>query len=349
MTDMRPHRPSELEPYLAHLQALPFVRNVRVDLADTRAGHILPDALLRLRTPSGEHALHMELKRTHVTRPLVNGLLNQMRAKKVAGWILFAPYIGAEIGGYLRENKANYVDAAGNCFVTFRTQYIALVEGRRPPKRTLQDRGIRGPGYQILFAILARPELLDVPVRTLAEAAGAGKSATAQMLKRLEAEGLVGADRTGRRLLQPQRLMDRWLTGYATTVRPRLVMGRFRTNDPDTETLEARIASVLGETVRWAWGGGAAAMRLTGYYRGPDTLLHLEHPLPDLGKRLRGIPDEDGPVIILGAPGPVAFAGVQPRTVHPLLIFTELLAAGDERALDAAEEIRRRHLIGAAR
>jgi len=262
MTDMRPHRPSELEPYLAHLQALPFVRNVRVDLADTRAGHILPDALLRLRTPSGEHALHMELKRTHVTRPLVNGLLNQMRAKKVAGWILFAPYIGAEIGGYLRENKANYVDAAGNCFVTFRTQYIALVEGRRPPKRTLQDRGIRGPGYQILFAILARPELLDVPVRTLAEAAGAGKSATAQMLKRLEAEGLVGADRTGRRLLQPQRLMDRWLTGYATTVRPRLVMGRFRTNDPDTETLEARIASVLGETVRWAWCGRDATHRI---------------------------------------------------------------------------------------
>ena len=127
-------------------------------------------------------------------------------------------------------------------------------------------------------------------------------------------------------------------------VRPRLVMGRFHTNDPGAEAREDRIERELGETTTWAWGGGAAAMRLTGYYRGPDTVLHLEHPLPNVGNRLKAIPAEDGPLIILGVPGRVAFEGAKPRTVHPLLVHTELLATGNERAREAAQEVWSRYL-----
>ena len=108
--------------------------------------------------------------------------------------------------------------------------------------------------------------------------------------------------------------------------------------------LENRIEKTLGETPAWAWGGGGAAMRLTKHYRGEETILHVETAPPDLPKRLRALPAQDGPLTILRAPGKIGFAGVLPRTVHPLLVFTELLTTGNERAREAAQEIRERYL-----
>ena len=341
---MKPAVTTDLEPYLAQLRKLPFVKGVEAELQLGRAKRIQADALVRLRTPRGERTLLAEVKRTHVTRPLVDGLLARTPRDVRTEWILFAPHIGAEIGRHLRENGTNYIDAAGNCFLAIKQEYIANVEGRRPEKKTPLERGIRGPGHQILFAVLARPELLNAPVRILAEAAGVGKTAAAEMIRRLAEEGLVGADRERRRLLRVQTLLDRWLAGYAATVRPQLLMGRFHTNDREAEAREDRIERELGETTTWAWGGGTAAMRLTGYYHGPNTVLHLEHPLPDLGKRLKAITAEDGPLLVLGVPGRIAFEGARPRTVHPLLVHTELLATGNERAREAAQEVWSRYL-----
>lgn len=335
---------TDLEPYLAQLRKLPFVKGVEAELEVRGANRIHGDALVRLRTPRGERTLWAEVKRTNITRPLVDALLARTPMDIRTKWVLFAPYIGAETGRHLKENGVNYVDAVGNCFLAIKQDYIATVEGKRPAKKTPLERGIRGPGHQILFAVLARPELLNAPVRILAGAAGVGKTAAAEMVKRLEEEGLVGADRERRRLLRVQTVLDRWLAGYTATVRPQLVMGRFHTNDRGAEVREDRIEREIGETTTWAWGGGTAAMRLTGYYHGPNTVLHLEHPLPDLGKRLKAIPAEDGPLIVLGVPGRVAFEGAKPRTVHPLLVYAELLATGNERAREAAQEVWSRYL-----
>lgn len=335
---------TRLQPYLAHLRALPFVRGVQVEHEARGADPPQADVLVRLRTPKGEHTLRAEIKRTHLTRAIVDGLLARARPLAKRGWILFAPYVGRKIGGWLRENHTNYLDAAGNCYLTIDKDYLALVEGKRPERKGPAERGVRGPGHQVLFAILARPDLLNAPVRNLAEAAGVGKTAAAEMLTRLESEGLIGADRQERRLLQARVVLDRWLAGYTALVRPRLLLGRFRTNDPDAEALEGRIEHELADTVQWAWGGGAAAMRLTGYYRGADTVLHLAEPVQNLGKRLKAIPAEGGPLIVLRVPGPVALEGIKPRTVHPLLVYTELLAAGAERAREAAEEVATRYL-----
>ncbi len=341
---MNPVRRTEFEPYLVHLRALPFVKGVMAEVGVGRANQFEADARLRLRTPKGEHALWAEIKRTHLTRPLADSLVAHMRTFVKGHWILLAPYVGAEIGHYLREKDANYLDAVGNCFLAIDKDYVALVEGKRPERKAPLERGVRGPGNQVLFAILARPDLLNAPVRILGEAAGVGKTAAAEMLTRLESEGLVGVDHEGRRLLRPQVVLDRWIAGYMALVRPRLLIGRFRTNDPDPEMLEGRIEREFGETVTWAWGGGAAAMRLTRHYRGPETVLHLGEHVPNLGKRLKAIPTNDGPLTVLGVPGRVAFEGLKPRTVHPLLIYTELLAAGHERAQEAAEEIRIKHM-----
>jgi hypothetical protein len=336
---MRADDAGDLRPYLDLLDGLPFVTGVAVVLPGQAGGGVRPDTILRLTTPRGKRELRAEIKRTHLTNATVGGTIARIPERQRTQWLLLAPFIGAGIGQQLKANGINYMDEAGNCYIALAKEYVAFVEGRRAQRRPVHERGIRAAGYQVLFALLARRDLMNAPVRGLAEAAAVGKSAAAEMLKRLQNEGLAGTDRDGRRLLMPEVVLDRWIAGYVAQVRPRLMIGRFRTREQEPGAMENWIEQKLGETTAWAWGGGAAAIRLTGYYRGTETVLHLADRPRDIGRRLQAVPDRLGPLVVLGVPGPIAFEGALERTVHPLLVYTELLATGGERAREAAQEL----------
>jgi hypothetical protein len=236
------------------------------------------------------------------------------------------------------------MDLAGNCRLVLDRRYVAHVEGRTRERVAEERRGLRVPGYQVLFAILAEPELLNETVRRLADAAGTGKTAAAETVRRLQAENLVGEVKGRRFILEAKVLLERWIAGYAVHVRPRLLIGTYRTADRDPEALERHLEEALEATPTWGFGGGAAAHRLTRFYRGERTVVHLQDVPLDLQRRLKAQRVDDGPLVLLRTPGRVAFDGVNPRTVHPLLIYTELLVADDPRAREAANEVWDRHL-----
>lgn len=302
------------------------------------------DGLLRIVTPSVTEEYIVEAKRTHLTRTMVEGLLAQARRFGPRPWILFAPHVGRPLAKVLDEQGVNFVDPAGNCRLQIGRHHLAKIEGRPPERRPRHGRGAGAPGQQVLFALLVRPGLLNQPVRTLAEAAGVARATAADRVARLREEGLVHETKDERRLTEPRRLLDQWLKGYETLVRPKLLIGRYRARETDPVAVERRIEEGLGEEVTWAFGGAAAAYRLTGYYRGPDTVVHVQEGEIDVAGRLRWLRADDGPLILLRAPGPIAFEGVEPRTVAPLLVYTELLFTGDKRAREAAAEIERKYL-----
>jgi hypothetical protein len=336
------HNPYET--YLGHLRHLPFIEQAKVLEMDPAGYRAEPDALLLITTPQGENRFLIEEKRTHLTYAIADGAIAQMHRETRHPWILFAPYVAPPMARHLMERGIFFVDRAGNCHLAMGRDHIVQIEGRKPDRMTKKVRGIGAAGYRALFAILAKPELLNAPVRTLAKAAGIGKTAAAETLRRLEEEGAIGRGERERHLLRRDLILDRWLTGYETLLRPRLTLGTFRRPDPDPVATEEWIERNLNGEINWAWGGGTAAMRLTGYYRGEGTLLYLEAAPFDLQDRLQAIPARDGPLTVLRAPGPVALEGQAPRTVHPLLVYTDLLNAGAERARDAAHEIRQRYL-----
>lgn len=328
---------------LQTLAAVPAVRDIHVlePPTDDR-GHVA----LRVETATGAHVLDVEAKRTHLTRTIVDGTIAHRGRPEARPWILMAPYVGRHLGDYLDERDVNYVDLEGNCRLRLHPGVYVHVTGRRRPRDAPDlDKGIRAPGYQVLFTILARPGLLDEPVRTVAEVAGVGKTAVAERLRQLRRTGLLTKTKNRHQLIDRRAILDQWLTGYETVVRPKLLLGRFTPRHKVPPVLEQVIEAALeGETTRWAWGGGAAAKRLTGHHRGEQTVLHLERRIPDLPQRIQALPDRDGTLTVLGAPGPVAFDGVLEKTVHPLLVYTELLAAHDDRMKEAALAIWNRYL-----
>jgi len=80
-------------------------------------------------------------------------------------------------------------------------------------------------------------------------------------------------------------------------------------------------------------------MRMTSHYRGERTILHVESLPLVLLETIDAIPDRNGPLEVVQPPGPQAWNGVAPHTVHPLLVYAELLLEGQERAREAAAEI----------
>lgn len=242
----------------------------------------------------------------------------------------------------LRALHIDYLDEAGNCHIDAGQRFFISVEGRREPLESIKRAPSRSAGQQLLFVLAAKPEALDLPIRELAQLAGAGKSAAAEMLSRLTEEGILGATRSGRKILRPGLILERWVSAYPD-VRRRWLQGRYRAQDSRVEELEERMLEALPAD-GWAWGGTAAAMRLVRHYRGPETVVYLRESAPDLPKRLRIVPDREGPISVLVTPPPLAYESRVAHVAHPLLVYSELLSSGDERAMDAATKIRDRFL-----
>ncbi len=332
--------------YLSYLQELPFVKVASIREVNPQTSNQStvkhPDAILDVKTSRETHEFLVELKKTHLTYALADGLIAQA-GQADHPLILFAISVPRKIGRYLGERGINYVDQAGNCRLQIDADFMALIEGQTPIKSPAAGRGIAIPGYRVLFTILAHPKLLNSPVRTLAEAAAVSKTTAAETIARLVQEGIVSPVQGQRSVLNSKALLERWMLGYET-LRPRMIMGRFRTQDADPAALEERVENELGESLVWAWGGGSAAMRITKHYHGEDTVLHVCDPANDLPRRLRALPAIDGHLIIQRTPNKTAFEGVEPHTVHPLLVFADLMVNTNPRARETALEIRERYI-----
>lgn len=339
---MRGLQAPNLSRYLERLRALPFVKHVDLRLPHQSRAQA-EDAWLVIRTPKGRHDLMVEVKSVPLSRSAAQNLVARASRPPVRPWVAFSPYVSPPVGQLLSSHHIGFIDQAGNCHIAVGRDYLAHIEGRRPEQTARQGRGMGARSYQVLFALLARPELVTAPVRSLAEAAGVRKTAAADLLQRLQEEGLVLRDKAKRRIVRPNVLLDRWVAGYADKLRPRLLAGRYRAAGKDPLAFEKQAEAML-QGLNWAWGGATAGFRLTQHYRSATTTVHVASPPSALQRQLSLLPAKDGPIVVLDVPGPLGLESPLPHIANPLLVYTELLVEGDERALEAAVEIRTRFL-----
>lgn len=316
--------------YLARMRELPFVRAVRLG----------PKGLV-VTTPDGKFELEVELTKTHLDRAHGQALIaRQERSGRPI--LLAAPIVGAELGGALAAASVNFLDLDGNCFLNLDDKFIARIQRSARPVRVSQTSAMRAPGYQVLLGLLGDEQLQSATVRTLAAATGVSVAPAHQLRGRLVEQGLAWRDRQERFHWFPERwdeALAMFVSGYASSLRGKLLVGRYRTSDAAPDACEKRLEKVLGSGEDWAFGGGSAAARLTGHYHGPHTTVHMAAPSPQVLRALRAVPDRDGPMLILRSPGPVGLRGPSPHLAHPLLVYAELLHEGGERAREAASEI----------
>jgi hypothetical protein len=328
--------------YDEQLAAIPGVLSHRVLKPPADRGNDVFDALLVLETKAGSHKLLVRQLRTHVSREMASHVASNQEG--VASVLVLAPHVGSGVAATLIGRGLNYLDASGNCHISA-PPFFVHVQGKSAEKATGASAGVRGPGFQALFAYLAEPALLDAPIRTVAEVAGVSRQPVLAIKQRLQREKLVLTSKA-RTQWHPRRREDAlalWLQGYQTTVRRSLLSGAYRTREQDPSKLEAKILDALPKE-HLRWGGTAAGYRLTGDYRGERTVVHVRAGVQDLAKNVRGLPDPDGNLLIMGTFGSINWSSER-ETVHPLLVYSEILSDGSERAVEAAQALHDRYLV----
>ncbi|HUP62529.1 MAG TPA: type IV toxin-antitoxin system AbiEi family antitoxin [Thermoanaerobaculia bacterium] len=253
--------------------------------------------------------------------------------------LLITDHATAPVAEALRQRGVQFVDAAGNVFLK-RRGMLVFVTGRSPrvitPARTL--RVFRPSGLKILFALLSVRDLVSAPQRKIAQSSGVSLGSVAPVIDGLRTLGFVADIRGTRRIVNRERLLDQWTEGYVRLLQPSLQLGRFSVSSPDWW----RRADVTRYGAQW--GGETAAALLHRHLVPEETIVYVDAIPARLLSQERLKADPNGRVVFRrrfwnAVPSP------REDVVPPLLIYADLLAAGDARSVDAAKQIRDGYLV----
>lgn len=342
-------RERDLAGPLDHLRALPFIRDLRIDWP-TERDELQVDGLVTLHTPRRTFTLGLEVRRAFLDRAATSGLIAEhlrLQRKRRLPLLLAARYVPRPTGERLVEAGVNFVDRAGNIHLRLGGDHHVLVLGRRDPQPAPTARRPSPALIQILFVLLADAGAAVWPVRTLAEAAGIGRTAAATARQRLMAEAVLGGRRGACEVIDRKRLADQFVDGYHRILRSHLLVGRFRAPARSPNLLLEQLGRLAhGTGAMWAVTGGQAAYALQHFYRHDQVEVFSAAPSSARLRALRLVPDREGPIVLLRAfsrycawrqEGDLWLA-------HPWLIYAELLHQAEPRSLEAADQLREEYL-----
>jgi hypothetical protein len=255
--------------------------------------------------------------------------------------LLVAPYITREVAERCRQLHLPFIDTAGNAYLEAPGLLVYAVGQTRPPElHHNRFRALHPAGLQIVFALLCHPELIRTNYREIAARAGVALGTVGPVLKDLEARRFLRLQtRHDRKLLDPERMLEEWVTHYATTLRPRLNPRRFRA-DPE------RLRQIDLRRQKAQWGGEPAAEKLTRYLKPLQFTIYAREPIAKLIAAGRMRAEENGNVEILEKFWNFAHQDI-PDVVPPVLAYADLMATHDGRNVEAARLIHERRIAPA--
>jgi len=237
-----------------------------------------------------------------------------------------------------------FIDTAGNAYLEGPGLFIYVVGRPRPAERHEGNfRALNPAGLQIAFALACRPELLQTTYREIAARVGVALGTVGPVLKDLEGRGYLrfrkGLDR---KLLDPPRMIEEWVTHYPVTLRPKLNPRRFQA---DAERLHQ---TDLAQLYAY-WGGEPAAEKLTRYLKPAQFTIYAREPIARLVAAAQMRTDVVGNVEVLDAFWHFEDDKDFPDVVPPILAYADLLATHDGRNAEAARMIYEQRIASAFR
>lgn len=299
--------------------------------------HRATDAIIEVETDRYKHRFGAEVKT--VDRFATPAMLKVQGQALHDPPLLVAPYITREVAEHCRQLRLPFIDTAGNAYLEAAGLLVYVVGQARPVEpRQGNFRALNPAGLKLTFALLCRPRLLDDNYRNIATAAGVALGTVGADMKDLEARGFFNLETHPhlRKLLDPKRMLEEWVTHYPITLRPKLTLGRYRA---DPERLQHTALAPLNAY----WGGEPAAEKLTRYLKPAHFTIYTGEPIANLVTAGRMRAEAGGNVEILETfwKFPTAHADKidAPDVVPPILAYADLLATNDGRNVEAARMI----------
>ena len=308
-----------------------------------------PDAQIEIRIDGKRVPLFAEVKA--VDRVVALATVKNQLGKHAKRGVLITPYLTAELADHCKNLDLQFIDTVGNAYLRAPGLYV-FVKGERPPTRE-KAMGARGGGtataLRVVFALLCKPELLNAPYRDIVEAAGVALGAVGWVFFDLHRRGYIagGLRKRNRQLLEPDRLLDEWVTNFPLKLRPKLTPRRFQAADPGWWE-KAQVGHGA------YWGGEVAAAKMTGHLKPATYTVYLrpdadQATIPTLIKEHRLRADAKGNVEFLDAFWNFQMKAEDLDTVPPVLVYADLMATLDARNLNVAKQIRDEYIKRALR
>ena len=299
-------------------------------------GHGRTSARIQLRLGAWQQDFFAEMKIG--LRPQTLSLVQQQLATHGEKALLIADHVTPPMAEWLRAHDIRFIDAAGNAYLHNPPLYV-WVKGERPIAQVAAARGgsraFTPSGLQVILALLCRPGAAENTYRHLATLAGVAHGTVGWVMPELQALGFISTISGKRRLLNVEVLLDRWAEAYLRTLRPRLLLGHYWTDDL-ADWKDAQIGKY-----HVTLGGEAAAARLTGQLRPGRITLYASRTDPRLQVDFRLRKAEPGNIEVLRK-----FWAIDPDAeIAPLpVVYADLIGTGDARCFEAARMIKEQFL-----
>ena len=275
---------------------------------------------------------------TDAMLPLIRGGQNRNS-------ILVTRQVSEIMADKLRGAGIQFMDEAGNVFINQPPLYIFIKGNRSPALRKVAviGRVFKQTGLKVLFVLLCNPGQENQPYRIIAAKAEVALGMVNWVMHELKELGFLLVVGKGRgrkvRLINKERLLERWITAYAEQLRPKLTLGRYR--GAAGWWKEAAL-----DPGRALWGGELAAAKLTGYLNPQEATIYAEdESLAAVLIQHKLRKDPAGDVEILRHFWRQDAVPPNGDMVHPLLVYADLMATGNQRNIETARMIYDQHII----
>lgn len=300
-----------------------------------------PDAGIDIKLNDMVLHFYVEIK-ANLTQAAI-GPIKQLLKRKDGKNIIITKYVTPQIADKLKELNIPFIDTAGNTYIRVPNLFI-FIKGNKNviPKEKIKTRSFQPTGLQVIFTLLCNPKLEDENYRKIAKVANVALGTVGWVMQDLKKMGfLIDMGRRGRRLINKEKLLTKWVMTYPEQLRPKQLIDKYNAIEPGFWKNQ-------NLPIEAFWGGEVAAAKLNKYLK-PEIVTIYTNDEAVLNKYIiknRIRKDPEGKIEILKTFWKREQKRPYPDLVHPILIYADLQATGDARNIETAEIIYEQELAG---
>ncbi|AYQ31952.1 type IV toxin-antitoxin system AbiEi family antitoxin [Runella sp. SP2] len=244
-------------------------------------------------------------------------------------FLLVAYHLFPKVKEELRNKKIPYIEANGNIFLKKDSLFLFIdTQKTLDVEKGKGNRAFTKTGLKVLFYLLQYKDAIHLPQRELAYLTNVALGNIPQVINGLKETGyLIPLNKKNYVWENRKALLDRWITEYATVLRPKLVKEKY--------TLRGDWNELALDNHKTVWGGEPAGDILTNHLRPEKFLIYTTENRMDLIRNYKLMPDKNGEVEVLE----MFWKNTIERTAPKLLVYADLILEGGKRNKETAEKI----------
>ncbi len=309
------------------------------------------DAEIKIATPNLEHKVlyFVEIKK-QLRKEAIGPLIFKF-TEGAGRELLVTDYVNPLMAKRLRENDIQFIDTCGNAYINAAPLLYIYVKGNKKGtykgKRVVGPRAFKMAGLRVVYTLLCHPGFEKATFREIGMVANVALGTVDAVMKNLMELGfLIEKGKLGRKLVNKEKILERWITAFPEVLRPKIIVGKFTARDKYWWE-KAQLPD------GFFWGGEVAAAKITGYLK-PEIITIYAHHNPErllLEFKLRKDPEGEIEILEIFWGGETEIQKEfwrqweeYEKIVNPLLIYADLLATGDARNIETANMVYKNEL-----